>query len=269
MKRPPPKLATPEPPSPEPSPEPTSPEPTSPEPETDDDNVLEPGEEFTPDEQLQLSQEIEQDRKLVQQRQKPKRNTKNSGALGRAFLTLVVVLAGAYLAWYRQEKIVAGYCGLGKSGARLLPEEWPVPEWAVPLVEPQCQNCPSHAICYENLVARCETEFMLQPHPLSLGGLVPVAPTCLPDGARARKIKAVADKAVEELRERRAKWECGDLYDDLGRRETSPTIEVSKLKDAVASKRSKKVNADEFEDLWVAALGEVKARDEVEQTVAP
>jgi len=236
--------------------------------DNDRDNDLEPGEEFTPDEQLQLAQEMENDRKLAKAREKPMSRNQVRGTFGTATLALVVVLLGAYLSWYRQEKVAAGYCGLGtRSVSRLVPQEWPIPDWAVPIVEPQCQDCPSHAICYDNLVARCESDFVLKPHPLSLGGLVPVAPSCEPDGARARKIKAVADKAVEELRERRARWECGNLYDDHGKRETTPRIEVGQLKEQVASRRSKRISAEEFEDLWVAALGEVKARDEVEQTV--
>jgi len=42
------------------------------------------------------------------------------------------------------------------------------------------------------------------------------------------------------------------------------------LKETVSRKRSKKLNSAEFEDLWVAAIGEVTAREEIEaETIKP
>ncbi|KAI9742951.1 MAG: hypothetical protein M4579_007751, partial [Chaenotheca gracillima] len=114
------------------------------------------------------------------------------------------------------------------------------------------------------MVTKCEPDFVLQPHPLSLGGLVPLAPTCEPDGEKARKVKAVADRAVEELRERRAKYECGDLIDEKNKA-VKPSVEISetKLKEAVGEKRRKGMTQSEFENLWQSALGEVLNRDEI------
>ncbi len=80
-----------------------------------------------------------------------------------------------------------------------------VPDWALPLVEPQCEPCPRMRTAYGDFVVRCETDFVVKPHPLALGGLIPLPPTCEPDGEKVRKVQAVADKAVEELREVRAK----------------------------------------------------------------
>ncbi|CRK23765.1 hypothetical protein BN1723_018101, partial [Verticillium longisporum] len=87
---------------------------------------------------------------------------------------------------------------------QIIPSEVSVPDWIVPYIEPQCERCPQHAYCFEDYTVRCDDNFIMKPHPLSLGGLVPLPPTCEPDGEKVRRIKAVADKAVEELRERRA-----------------------------------------------------------------
>jgi len=245
--------------------------------------LVDPGEEFTPEEQLALDQEEQANPQLALARRKPR--AKRGSALSTPIWVLATTLLGAYAAWYRQEKIAVGYCGLGHESTQLIPAniqipEWAteaaaklgienvqVPDWALPLVEPQCEPCPPHAYCYEDFTVRCEQDFILKPHPLSVGGLVPLPPTCEPDGEKVRRVKAVADKAVEELRDRRAKFECGEPVEPEAAPVDSPAIEEEELKQILSQKRSKRMNADEFDDLWSAAIGEVKAREEVQVVV--
>lgn len=224
--------------------------------------LVEPEEEFTPEAQLELEEAARQGEITLVPR-KVASVPARRGSAKTPLLVLFLSLLGAYLAWYRQEKIAVGYCGLGRPAKSILPEEVPLPDALVPIVEPQCEQCPAHAYCYEDYSARCEPGFVLRPHPLSLGGLVPLPPTCEPDGEKARRVKAVADRAVEELRERRAKYECGDLVDEEGHQVDSPAIAEEELKQTVSMKRSKRLNNDEFNDLWAAAIGEVTNRDEV------
>ena len=242
-------------------------------------NVVEPGEEFTPEEQLALIQEEQADPQLALARRKaqaPKRK-----GLATPLWVLAVTVLGAYAAWYRQEKVAVGYCGLGKEPNQLIPSaielpEWaaeltsklgvesiPVPDWIGPLLEPECEPCPPHAYCYDDFSVRCEADFILKPHPFSLSGLVPLPPTCEPDGEKVRRVQTVADKAVEELRNRRAKFECGEPAEPEGPPLESPAIEEDELREILSQKRSKRMASDEFDELWLAALGEVKARDEV------
>lgn len=229
--------------------------------------IVEAGEEFTPDEQLALAQE---DATRTQTAVVPHRQ-KKSGGLATPVWVLLVTLIGAYGAWYRQEKVAVGYCGVGRPTQEIVPRhityqeyDLEVPEWAIKLAEPKCEPCPRNAFCYEDNSVRCENAYILKPHPLSAGGLIPLPPTCEPDGEKVRRVKAVADKAVEELRERRAKFECGELADENGQRPESAAIAVEELKAAVSEQRSKKLSKREFDDLWGAALGEIEARDEVE-----
>ncbi|CAK7229427.1 inner nuclear membrane protein enriched at telomere/subtelomere region [Sporothrix bragantina] len=251
----------------------------------EDYDPLEPGEEFTPEEQLELTQE-----EAVQRQQHSssgRRTAKNSkavvrrrsvaSALATPLWVLLLTLFGIYAAWYRQEKRAVGFCGVGRLAVPLLSEqieklEW-LPDWVrdieIPanlqvFVEPQCEPCPSHAFCYSDFTVRCENGYIEKQHPLSLGGLVPLPPTCEPDGERARRVKAVADKAIEELRDRRAKWECGDLVDEDGQVPDDPAIDVPVLKEVISEKRSKKMSKEEFDDLWTAAIGDIESRDEVE-----
>lgn len=246
-----------------------------------DSSYVETGEEFTPDEQLALMQEEIGNPALAAQRNKqvsPRERSPLTTPLWVLLTTLFVTYAG----WYRQEKIAVGYCGLGRESRQIvgrsikLPDwatevtdkiglhDFEVPEWAGPFLEPDCEPCPPHAYCYDAFIARCEPGFVLKFHPLSLGGLVPLPPTCEPDGEKARKVQAVTNKAVEELRDRRAKYECGEPLEPEGKPLESPAINEQELKESLSKKRSKRMAAEEFEELWAAALGEVKARDEIE-----
>ncbi|KAJ5272679.1 hypothetical protein N7478_007804 [Penicillium angulare] len=211
------------------------------------------GEEFTPEEQLAL--ETEQYAPLTHTR---KRSRKQGSASVIASWLVILAVLGGFGAWWRKEKVEIGYCGLGKPTWSLA--ETNVPEWAN-VLEPRCEPCPPHAFCYPEFEARCEHDFILKAHPLSLGGLVPLPPTCEPDSEKARRVKAVADKAVEELRDRRAKWECGQLKEEG--KEPSPEISEPDLKEEVAKKRRKGLSDNEFDDLWKGAIGEIIEKDEV------
>ncbi|KAJ5661853.1 uncharacterized protein N7477_009469 [Penicillium maclennaniae] len=219
----------------------------------DEESEIGAGEEFTPEEQLAL--ETEQYAPLTQVRKRSRKQGKTS-IIASWFVILGVL--GGFGAWWRKEKIEIGYCGLGKPTWSLA--ETNVPEWAN-VLEPRCEPCPPHAFCYPDFEARCEHDFILKPHPLALGGLVPLPPTCEPDSEKARRVKAVADKAVEELRERRAMYECGQLTEDG--KVPSPEISEPELKEEVAKKRRRGLSDSEFDDLWKGAIGEIVDKEEV------
>ena len=222
------------------------------------------GEEFTPEEESALLEEQEANgatKSRLVQRPAPR---PSGGTLKYAPWVILMTLFAAYATWWRQEKIEVGYCGVGKPATTL--KELQVPDWATTL-QPQCEPCPLHGYCYADMVVRCEPAFVLQSHPWSLGGLIPQPPTCEPDGAKARKVKFVANKAVEELRDRRAKWECGDLKNEAGRVASSSDIDEVSLKAEVSQKRNQKrrtsMSDADFEELWRSALGEIAAHDDV------
>ena len=225
-----------------------------------DENGIEASEEFTLEAQLELAQDEAANGALVR---RPKRD--RSGGVGKAgpIWVLLLTLLGGYATWYRQEKIAVGYCGVGRDATQIIPAGVQVPDWVKSLAEPQCELCPQHAYCTEHLATHCEADFVLKPHPLALGGLVPLTPTCEPDGEKVRRVKAVADRAVEELRERRAKWECGDLVDEAGAPQVAVEIDADELKKEVSRKRRKGMGEAEFEELWAGAIGEIEGREEV------
>lgn len=232
--------------------------------EASDDGV-DIGEEFTPEEQLELVRErYQNNQKDVLPPRTKKRSRQPSLIPKSAPWVIIMTLLMGYGIWWRREKLEVGYCGVGRPSSSMSSLE--VPEWASSL-QPQCEPCPQHAICYERLDTRCEMDFVLEPHPLSLKGLIPLPPTCEPDGEKVRRIKVVADRAIEELRDRKAKWECGTLTDDKGNIVPKVELDEKALKKDVGRKRRRGMTEAEFEDLWKGALGEIIGREEILQSI--
>ena len=223
------------------------------------DDPLQAGEEFTAEEQQALIQEgaARGEVDVLSSRRKSK---KTASTLRTAPVAILTTLLAAYAAWWRKEKTEVGYCGVGKPAITLAELQIPEP---LLVLQPQCEPCPLHAYCYADFEARCERDFVLRSHPLSFGGFFPLTPTCEPDGEKARKVKTVADRAVEELRERRAKFECGELTESDGKLAKSVEISEPSLKAEVNSKKRRGMTDKEFEDLWKGAIGEITAREEV------
>lgn len=209
---------------------------------------VQPSEEFTPNEQLELN-EAKEAGQLVPVRRK------KAGPGNNAKLSIFAVFAALFCgpaALWRQEKLEVGYCGVGHPSLEIGGID--VPEWAES-IRPACEPCPPHAFCNELLHTECESGFVLTQHPLSLNGLIPIPPTCEPDSAKARKVNAVKERAVEALREQNAKYECGEA--------AAPELQETALKQAISTKRRKGMSNDEFEDLWLSAMGEITNTDEI------
>lgn len=232
-----------------------------------DDNSVTVSEEFTPEEQLELVRE--RSAKGVNAVSRPTKKKVGKPINKTGPIMVALALFGGYGAWYRQEKLAVGYCGVGREAHPLVsvPPNINLPDWTTVMIEPQCEPCPQHAYCYPNMDVTCEQDYILKSHPLSLGGLVPLVPTCEPDGEKVRKVKMVADRAVEGLRERRAQYECGSLTDAAGAPASSVEIPAEELKRDMSQLRRKGMSEAEFEELWVGAMGEMKNREEVEMNI--
>lgn len=212
---------------------------------------VEPSEEFTPEEQMALVQ-AQQAGELVPTRPRTRRPASKTARTG--FSAVLVALLGGLATLYSQEKFQVGYCGEGHASKEIAGVE--IPEWA-DIVRPRCEPCPPHAICGPNFETVCEPDFVLTQHPLSLNGLLPIPPTCEPDSVKAKKVEKVKERAIHELRERNAKYECGEPV--------TPEMPESELKARVSSKRLSRMGDREFEELWASAIGEVRDAEEVLQ----
>ena len=222
--------------------------------------TLEPSEEFTPDEQLALEQEEAATGKALMpaRRTKPRSNVAVVG-VWVVFTTLLSAVA----IWWRQEKIAAGFCGQGSDGQvmALSNSDYQLPPW-LDFLQPTCDECPQKAYCFTNYEAKCGSDYILQHHPLSLGGLIPLPPTCEPDSEKVRKVRSVADRAVTELREQKARYECG-IKDEEGNTVSTPELSKETLKAKVSAKRRRGMSDAEFSALWDPAIEDAEGREEI------
>ncbi|KAB8346065.1 hypothetical protein FH972_023117 [Carpinus fangiana] len=230
--------------------------------ESDEDDVV-AGEQFVPEEEMILAAEAERNggKDVLPARRRKQRSS--SGNIFKGALAILAVMSSGVFYKWREEKLVVGYCGVGRPSTSIGGVE--IPEWAPEWVEsilPTCEPCPPHAYCHKDLKANCETDFVIREHPLSLWGAVPLPPTCEPDGEKVRKVQAVADRAVEVLRERNAKYECGELKDESGKKAEAPLPEPE-LKATVSAARRRSLSQEEFEDIWQSVLPELRSRDEI------
>jgi hypothetical protein len=232
--------------------------------EDDDDlDVADAGEEFTPEEQLDLVREqVKTGEVDVLPPRRRKQPSKTKGTLKAFSATLLLTTAAVFGGAWRQEKVDVGFCGIGREATGLAGVD--VPEWANDIL-PQCEPCPPHAQCYRGLEISCDRDFIRKDHPLSLGGLIPLPPTCEPDSEKTRKINSVTDKAVQVLRQRRAQYECGEP-DAEGNPVESPEVTEDELKQRMTTQKRKGMSDQEFSELFDRAFPEATLREEVVET---
>jgi hypothetical protein len=218
------------------------------------------GEEFAPEEAHELAQQ-EASGQVVRP---PRGRQANSSSLIVQALLWPLAISAAFLStlWI-QEKYSVGYCGVGNAPSTEIASV-EIPEWA-DAFRPQCEPCPQHAFCYQDLETKCEDGFVLKHHPLTLGGVLPIPlrPTCEPDSEKARRVQNVVERAVDVLREQNAKYECGEPLEGESKPPKSPAMAEEELKATLSSKRTKRMTQEEFDALFNEAIPEIMSRDEV------
>jgi hypothetical protein len=218
------------------------------------------GEEFTPEEQLELVRDRASAGEVdILPPRRRKQASKATGTLKAMSGTLLLTAAAVFGGVWRQEKIAVGFCGIGTEPTGLAGVD--VPEWANDIL-PQCEPCPPHAQCYRDLRVTCDRDFIKKEHPLSLNGLIPIPPTCEPDSAKTRYINSVADRGVQILRKRRAQFECGEP-DAEGNSVDTPEVSEVDLKQQMATEKRNSLTDQEFAELFDRAFPEMTLRDEV------
>lgn len=210
---------------------------------------VEPDEEFTPEENMDLVR-AEQAGEVVPARRRPARPASTGIKMAPPAILLVFLMVFAGM--WSDEKFNVGYCGVGVPRHRIA--DFEIPEWADP-VRPTCEPCPPHATCGDRFETICDPGFVVAQHPLSLGGLLPFPPTCEPDSVRAQRVEKVKERAIQELREQNAHYECGEA--------ASPEVKESELKSVVSSKKIKSMSQEDFDDLWAEVEDQLHKADEI------
>ncbi|GAA5978711.1 hypothetical protein JCM10908_004455 [Rhodotorula pacifica] len=139
----------------------------------------------------------------------------------RVLRGLLVAFAAAYVLWWREEKLAAGFCDTGSrsnalvdsrrtSLAATLPD---LPDTVLRTADclhlrPTCTPCPQHGHCADGNFVGCTLDYVPRQSPLRLGGLLPIAPTCVPDTEKLMMVAMQASKASRLLRQRRGEVIC-------------------------------------------------------------
>ncbi|EWC46482.1 hypothetical protein DRE_04205 [Drechslerella stenobrocha 248] len=226
----------------------------------DDSHIsLEPGEEFTPDEQLEVELEDENANAVAKIARRRSKSSNVGAASIRFIYTLAFVAIVAYGTWWRKEKLEVGYCGIGKPSLK----NHDFPDW-INNLSPQCELCPPHAICRDRLATECYTDYVLVPHPFSLWGAVPFAPTCQPDSEKIRRVSVLSDAVIKRLRDRAADIECGTIKIA---KEVEEGLLENDIKQALHAMKSPTLSDEQFDELWDNAVQDLENKDEVVATM--
>lgn len=216
-----------------------------------------------------LQKEMDEDVKdsEVEEIGKDEPKSKNKKFDGLTFLQLLTICLsllslGGFSKWYVTSKVEAGYCDVGFDSQynyrqniqrRYRPvhspetlqeyfekdyllEKWNQVQdkWAevVEEIRPKCEPCPEHAICQPNFNLVCEEGYIKLDSPWSLGGFLPVAPKCILDTGKQKRVEKVVQKALRLIEERKARHVCG--YKDC----TTEEYEEEELRKALYSMKA-------------------------------
>ncbi|KAF9090687.1 hypothetical protein BGX23_005805 [Mortierella sp. AD031] len=170
----------------------------------------------------------------------------------------------SYGLWYRQTRMDIGFCTPSTStppptSIEPLTTQQRIVKW----LYPTCIACPDHATCITpDSEPVCPPEYILRPHPLSFGNLLPLPPNCVLNKAQEYQSLQVADAAEKILHRRAGQEECRSSS------RPEPTAEllarqrfsIPELKSEIESLKDVRVSQEEFDQYWNLALNELYRR---------
>ncbi|KAI9237633.1 MAG: Man1-Src1p-C-terminal domain-containing protein [Podila humilis] len=172
----------------------------------------------------------------------------------RLFGYALAVVSLAYGVWYRNTRFQVGFCPAGidtnQSG-----------NW----LYPTCIPCPDHALCLTpDSEPICSQEYLLKPHLLSFGKLLPLSPVCVLNRAKEYQSFQLADAAEKWVHERAGKEECSFYRVSPKVRIARQQIPEEELRTHVKQAKEAKISDEEFQEYWEMALKELtRRRDKV------
>ncbi|KAI1320003.1 inner nuclear membrane protein enriched at telomere/subtelomere region [Mortierella claussenii] len=189
---------------------------------------------------------------------KPYRNPRQPKERGPLRLVLFIA-ALIFGMWYRHTRFQIGFCTPANSPlSRTSPMSF---QW----IYPTCIPCPTHATCvHPNKEPICPPEYILRPHPLNPGNMLPLTPVCLLNKATEYQSLQVADVAEHMLHQRAAKEECRHYRQPPRTAEIllRQRISASDLKQQIESMKDSSISHHDFGQYWKLALKELGRRSD-------
>lgn len=177
----------------------------------------------------------------------------------RSTLVPLFIFLFTYLLWWREEKVATGFCDTSSSSNALVHSRFAshttslAADWLPPLppkgqeildsmhLRPSCTACPTHGICRDGSFVGCTAEYVAQRHWAELGGLVPVAPKCVPDTEKLLAVAVQASRAAKILKRERGRIICEGL-EKIRRKKAKSEVVVWGLKAGEVLKRLAEMN---------------------------
>ncbi|QLQ78346.1 hypothetical protein HG537_0A05930 [Torulaspora globosa] len=175
-------------------------------------------------------------------------------------LFLMVVIPILYGLWYREQRILIGYCGYEKETGKLFDSKITALSKIDDFLEsqkPHCLPCPDHAICYPLLQMKCQPEYALHRNRWSLHHLLPLSDSCVKDTKREKLVSEVVKKSLEFLRMKNAQYSCGESND------FKSGMTEEELYQIFYESRAPWINDDEFDELWSQAVSDLIKEPEI------
>ncbi|KTW27584.1 uncharacterized protein T551_03083 [Pneumocystis jirovecii RU7] len=174
------------------------------------------------------------------------------------FGMILLILA----AIWREETIRLGYCNVE---TEVIPSMYSsirekLPQILLKNVLIYCRPCPNHAICYSNYKLLCEKDYILTPNIFSINGLIPIPPSCMPDTEKLRKVHIIVNEAIQILRDKNAKLDCGSLKLLKGEKEGVLEEDLEKY---LWEMKSPNISDEQFQELLSDALEDIIKYDEI------
>lgn len=176
-------------------------------------------------------------------------------------LFLLVVIPILYGLWYREQRILVGYCGHETETGKLFDSKITALSKIDEFLEtqkPNCLPCPDHAICYPLMQMKCQPEYALHRNRWSLYHLLPLSDSCIKDTEREKLISEVVKKSLEFLRMKNAQYSCGESNDD-----SLSGMTEDELYQIFYESRAPWINDDEFDELWSQAVSDLIKEPEI------
>ncbi|KTW25785.1 hypothetical protein T552_03398 [Pneumocystis carinii B80] len=174
------------------------------------------------------------------------------------FGTSIAALVGIW----REETIRVGYCNVEiketSNTYSLIRKKFP--RIFLDNLFIYCKPCPEHAICYPNFKLVCQKDYILASNILSFDGLIPIAPSCIPDTEKLRKVHIIINEIIQMLRDKNTKLECGTSKLLKGEKEG---ISENDLEKYLWEMKSPDIDDEQFQELLSDAFKDISTYDEI------
>lgn len=129
------------------------------------------------------------------------------------FLFLFFVFIVIFGLWYREQRILIGYCGseIDQPTFPNAQNEYLIKfDDFLQTLKPQCLEAPEHAIILPRLKIKCRPDYAVYEPWYKFHGVFPFSDYCVKDEEKENIIKEVVSKSLELLRTKNANTKCGD-----------------------------------------------------------